>query len=340
MSAEARRIPDEILYHFVIKHQSVDELFNTLYEHPSELTKQHFMHVNNHLEQRVRPGQMVVITPPDAQQCTPFEADLMETARLVDRQLAAQSAEDAKVMAEYYGLLANVANYSGAGYGVAVNYFKQHKSQVEQILNSIEKLYIETYSHRKFSTEEFFRMRRNLFQQLDMVLKSMVGRARMGIDIDRGNIKRSLGLSTKSIVHQLKDHPVPVSEIPGFGKNHAKVREYTKVMRNAGYVGLTLDGVQSASRVSQACTNGTEQECTKSKFSETGRFSGSVVGGAAGGKAAAYGVCNLLFGLKTAGTSLLWRAIVAGGTGGLAGGIFTSKAGQRGGEMLYDNLYK
>ena len=339
MAAEARRIPDEILYHFVIKHQSVDELFNTLYEHPGELTKQHFMHVNSHLEQRVRPGQMVIITPPDARQCTPFESDLMEAARLVDQQLAAQSAEDAKVMAEYYGLLANVANYSGAGYGVAVNYFKQHKSRVEKILNSIEKLYIETYNHRKFSSEEFFRMRRNLFQQLDMVLKSMVGRARMGMDIDRGNIKRSLGLSTKSIVHQLKDHPVPISEIPGFEKNHAKVRQYTKAMRSAGYIGLALDGVQSVAKISQACTTGTEQECTKSKFSEGGRLVGSVGGGAAGG-IIGYGLCSLAFGIQTAGTSLLWCGVVVGGAGGLTGGIYTSKATQRVGEIIYEDIYR
>ncbi len=43
-------------------------------------------------------------------------------------------------------------------------------------------------------------MRKLLFQQLDDVLKSMVGRARLGMDIGRGNLKRSLGLSTKSLL--------------------------------------------------------------------------------------------------------------------------------------------
>ncbi|NOX43617.1 MAG: hypothetical protein GXP19_07785 [Gammaproteobacteria bacterium] len=44
----------------------------------------------------------------------------MEAARRVDQQLAAQSEEEARVMAEYYGLLANVASYSGVGYGIAI----------------------------------------------------------------------------------------------------------------------------------------------------------------------------------------------------------------------------
>ncbi len=67
MSAQARSLPGEILYQFVTKSQSIDELFNTLYEHPSELNKQHFMATNEHLGKQVRPGQMVIITPPNAQ---------------------------------------------------------------------------------------------------------------------------------------------------------------------------------------------------------------------------------------------------------------------------------
>ncbi len=163
MPADAHSIPDEILYQLVIKPQSVDALFDTLYERPSELNRQHFMTINSHLDQQVRPGQMVIITPPDAQQCTPFEAYIMDVARRIDQKLAAQFEEEAQVMAEYYGLLANVATYSGAGYGVAVNYFKQHVNQVAHILNSIEKLYVDTYNRRRFSTQEFFRMRKLLF---------------------------------------------------------------------------------------------------------------------------------------------------------------------------------
>ncbi len=336
MPAEARSIPGEILYHFVIKPQSVDELFNTLYERPSELSKQHFMAINSHLDQQVRPGQMVIVTPPDAQQCTPFEANLMDAARRIDQQLAAQSEEEAQVVAEYYGLLANVATYSGAGYGVAVNYFKQHKNQVEHVLNGIEKLYVDTYNRRKFSSEGFYRMRKLLFQQLDDVLKSMAGRARLGLDISRGNLKRSLGLSTKSLVHHLKDHPAPITELPGFEKNHAKVRNYAKVLKGAGYVALALDGVQSVAKVQQACTTGTEQECSKSKFGQSGRFVGSVAGGALAGRLAAHVACTVVFALPSVGTSLLWCGIVVGGVGGLVGGNFFGGGGKAISEVVYE----
>ncbi len=298
------------------------------------------MATNTHLGQQVRPGQMVIITPPDAQQCTAFEADLTEIARRINQQLEAQSEEQAKLAAENYALLSNVASYSGAGYGVAVNYFSNHKKQVEYILNEIEKLHVRTYNRTgKFNSSTFFNHRKRLFQQLDNVLKTMIGRSRMGLNIDRGNIKQSLGLSTKSIVHQLKDHPVPISQIPDFEKNHLKVINYSKILKRAGHVGLALDGIQSAAKVHQACTTGTEQECTKSVYSEGGRFSGSVAGGALGGYVGGYLVCNMIFGLPSGGSSLLWCGVVAGGTGGIVGGSLGGSASQSLGELIYETIY-
>ncbi len=162
---------------------------------------------------------------------------------------------------------------------------------------------------------------------------------RLGLDIDRGNLKRSLGLSTKSLVHRLKDHPAPIKELPGFEKNHAKVRNYAKVLKGAGYVALALDGVQSVAKVHQACATDSEQECTKSKFSETGRFVGSVVGGGLGGVIAVHAVCTVLFALPSVGTSALWCGIIAGGIGGLAGASLMSDDLKKRGELLYENNY-
>ncbi len=78
----------------------------------------------------------------------------------------------------------------------------------------------------------------------------------------------------------------------------------------------------------------------KSKFSEGGRLVGSISGGAGGGLAGSYVVCNMLFGLQTGGTSLLWCGIVAGGAGGLIGGNLMSKITQSGGELIYEGIYR
>ena len=146
----------------------------------------------------------------------------------------------------------------------------------------------------------------------------------------------SLGLSTKSLVHQLKDHPAPISDIPGFEKNHAKVLSYGGILKKAGYVGITLDGVQSVAKVHQACTSEAEQACTKSVYSEGGRFGGSVLGGAAAGRLAAYLTCSIVFSLPSGGSSMLWCGIVAGGAGGLIGGQFFGDVFKSGGEKIYE----
>ena len=340
MSSNAHSIPGEVFYDFVTQPQSVEQLFKSIYERPSEATRKHFMSVNSHLGQQVRPGQMVIITPANAQQCTAYEADMLDAARVVDKNLASLTAAEAKVMAEHYAWLANVADYSEAGYGVAVNYFKQHKNQVGPILKKIETLYVNTHNRSgRYNTKEFFQQRQLLFNQLDGVLKTMVGRGSMGMNIERNNLKASLGLSSKSLVHQLKDYPAPITNLPGFERNHAKVMQYSKVLKGVGVVALALDGVQSAAKIKEACTSGLEAECTKSKFSEGGRFTGSVAGGALGGFAVAYGICNVVFALPSGGTSLLWCGIVAGGVGGVVGGSLGGNWVKSGGEILYENVY-
>ena len=344
MSEQSVAIPGEVFFHLTEKQQSVDALFRALYERHDEATRQHFMWVNSHLGEQVQPGQLVIITPPGAQQCTAFEAGLMAAARRIEQQRQGLSGQEARVMARHYGLLSNIAGYSGAGYGIAINYFRQHKSQIEFILRDIEKLHVNTYNrHGRFNEAGFYRQRKLMFQRLDNTLKTLVGQRYTGPDIERGRLKRSLGLSTKSLFHQLKDQPVPVSDLPGFEKNYAKVRQYGKLLKRAGYAGLVLDGVQSVAKVHQACTVGREAECTKSKFSEGGRLLGSVGGGVAGGSIGAivgYGVCNLVFGVPSGGTSIIWCGIVAGGAGGLMGGTLTGTATQYGGELLYEAIYR
>ncbi len=106
------------------------------------------------------------------------------------------------------------------------------------------------------------------------------------------------------------------------------------------HVGLALDGIHSATKVHQACTTGSEQECTKSVYSEGGRLAGSIGGGAAGGALGGYVLCNLIFGLPSGGSSLLWCGIVVGGVGGVAGGTYASDITQSIGETIYENMYK
>lgn len=71
-------------------------------------------------------------------------------------------------------------------------------------------------------------------------------------------------------------------------------------------------------------------------YAETGRVIASIGGGVLGSSATVYGVCNLLFGFESAGTSLLWRTIVAGDAGAYGGSKVVGDFMESSGEVLYE----
>ncbi len=176
--------------------------------------------------------------------------------------------------------------------------------------------------------------------QLDGTLKSFVGHARMGFTLDQESIKNSLGLNTKSILHQWRQQPSTVTTVPEFAKNYNNVARLSNTLKHAGYVGIALDVGQSGLKIHEACTVGADQSCGKTSFGEGGRLVGSVAGGAFGGVGAAYLTCNVLFGIQTVGTSLLWCGIVAGVVGSYAGGKYGGQFTKEKGEVLYETIYQ
>ena len=193
-------------YFSIIKTQgSIDDLIQTLYVNPTPQTIQHFKAINRHLGATVRPGRIAIVSPPNSLTCTQIEAEMQAFALHVDQKLQATDEQEAEISARYHVLLGNIAGYSTASYGMALNYFKQHKQQIEQLLTQIETLYVKTYNNQGgLKQADFLAQRRALFRQLDNTLDNMLGRGLIGPDIQPGNIKHSLGISTKSILHQWK----------------------------------------------------------------------------------------------------------------------------------------
>lgn len=334
MATTTSKIPDKVFYHINSKTQSVSELLNSLYDKPSAEAQQHFHALNSHLKQTVQPGQVAFITPPGDQEYARLEPALRDAAIHIDKHAQKLTPADIKRINQRYEFLSRLADYSGMGIGASGNYLKAHKFRVERILKQIEHLYARTYNkYGKFQSKEFFDQRRNLFKLLDNELGAMVGRNQLGFDIDDANLKRSLGLSSKSLVRQLRNQPIPVEDIPGFAKNFIKLTDYGKRLGRVGLIGsIALDGITSYAKIEEACSSGRKDECTKTKFAQTGRFAGSVIGGYGGGElgaAGGYALCNLAFGVESFGTSLLWCGIIVGGISTLGGGYFGSKYGGR-----------
>ncbi len=267
-------------------------------------------------------------------------ADLMDAAALVDQKLAELSAADRKIIADNYQLLSNIVSAGGNGYGATLVYFGHHVSRIKHILQQIENVYVQTYNATgKLGSTDFFQFRKQLFMRLDSTLNSLVGSARMGYTLDQARIKNSLGLNTKSILHQWKQQPGKVTSVPGFAKNYNEVARLSNVLKGAGYVGIGLNVGQSGIKIHEACTVGAYLSCGKTTAGEGGRLVGSIggaFGGAHYGAAAGYGICSLILSLPTGGTSLLWCGIAAG----IAGGEYFGDLGKDGGEVLYEKIYQ
>jgi hypothetical protein len=101
-----------------------------------------------------------------------------------------------------------------------------------------------------------------------------------------------------------------------------------------------LDVGVTALEITEACSLGRQEVCTKAKYVEGGKLVFGVAG-AAGighiGASAAVGGCAVVFGIPTGGLGALACMIVGGAVGGLAGGAIGNRFGENVGVRLYES---
>ncbi len=160
-----------------------------------------------------------------------------------------------------------------------------------------------------------------------------------GLDIQANRIKSRLGLSSKSFVRQWRAQGGS-GDIRGFENNYRQLTNTACHFSRLGHVSIVLDVGFSVASIAEACAVESDGEfCRRTKYAETGRAAGSIALGSFGGWAGAYGLCNLVFGVESLGTSLLWCTIVAGAAGGYAGGQAGSFGGSWAGNRAYETIY-
>jgi len=261
---------------------------------------------------------------------------MQEAVRIHEAELRALNEREKRILARNYAFLSDVASYTSPMYGWADGYFKQKTKLVERLLDQMDRLYQSSYkAHGHLKSEHFFAQRRALYAQLDQAVNGMVRREIFGAQSGASNIKNQLGISSKAITHQWKGDGRPGS-IGELQKNYQAIARASKAFSRLGYIAIGVEVMGGMANIAEVCTSSPGSEsCTRTKFTETGRVTGSVGGGMLGGTAAAYATCNLLFGLETAGTSLLWCAVVAGAAGSYAGSSYGGDLGEATGQVLY-----
>ncbi|MFB2704928.1 type VI secretion system PAAR protein [Marinobacter shengliensis] len=311
-------------YHVVQRPMSKTELLNALYGDASA-KPDHFDRLNPGLGGQLMPSEMIVLGDPEGMECTQKEIELMEVAAQMNAQVRSLEQDEAQFLVKYYDLLEAITSTGSAGLGAGAVMVSRQISSIESTLKKIERLHQDSYrKHGHLSHPEFFEKRRALFKELDFAL-GKVARKGMSLDDDT-NLKRALGLSSKSIVHNWKT--AGVGGIPGYATHYERVARGAKYVRNVGYLAVTLDVSMSAMKIHEACTEGDERACQIVAYQEGGKLTGSMLGGVIGGGLA--GATCLSFGVTTAGIGGVACAVIAGGLGAAGGGY----AGGVGGETI------
>lgn len=288
-------------------------------------------------------GSILLVVDPDMQDNEQI-AHMQAAKQRIDAALAPLSIQQANFLfkhkdtIEMFAAAATTANDAAGNVGRATEAAKGYFERVEKILVEIEKTYKNQYiTSGTLIGEQFFVERRRLFGQLDSVLKMFMKHRFMFNEYT--DLKRALGLSSRSITHRWNE--TGVSDIEGYATHIEKLAKYVKLMETAGKIGLGLSALDTAAKITEACTVG--RDCEKTAFTSIGEFSGSLLGGRVATKILAGSLT------ETACVAILGAATFeAGGAGallctiGVAGGVSygSDKAVSALGGFLGEKLYE
>lgn len=317
-------------FHVVREPMSRNELLSQLYGDASA-KPENFERLNPGLGNRVLPGEMIVIADPESLECTVKENDLMAVAAQVNQQVRQLSEQEAQFIVDHYDLLELMTANAATGMGAGAAMIGQQIKSINATLKDIEALYQNTFrKHGRLNVPEFYDQRRALFTKLDFALGKM---ARKGLSLDdNSNLKKALGLSTKSTVHHWKE--AGVGAIPGYGTHYSRAAGAARIVEHGGRLVVALDAGLAGYKIYEACSTGRANECEQVAYVESGRFAGSAIGGAVGASIAPV-LCTVV-GIGTGGICGVACGIIAAGIGGAAGGKIMGDAGADAGQLVYE----
>lgn len=240
-----------------------------------------------------------------------------------------------------YVSLETVASHQSTALGVLSAAAGRQLGDVRSTLEKINVAYVDELSRtgnpNRFSPE-FYAKRQQLFGQLNHSL----GRLTLSTVNIRNydSIKTTLGLSTKSILHNASAI-TERGEVPQLGRRINTVSNWAKGASRLGYLGIAIDGGVRLNRIHDACSVGSSQTCSQTSYQQVGGFVWSAAGGAVGGVAGAKVATAVAGGIALAfGVTVGAPAIIVIAIAGAAGGAyFGGSAGGTTGETLGNIIY-
>ncbi|PYF80360.1 Rhs element Vgr protein, partial [Marinomonas alcarazii] len=319
------------------------------YDHVSEKDVFHlafqFNKNNMHLNpENVLPGELVILSnKPKTEEDKEKLKLLKQQAKLASKEIQQLTEEEAQTAYNHFQLLDYInkdkIGMGTAGFGVASASMGQRFDSLKSVLEQLNQNYLDNTQvgagGKASFTPTFYQNRQALFGQLDNALERLtMSKINIG---DHPQIKHTLGLSSKSIIHNW-DTVTAKGEVPELGRRIGQAAKMAKGAKAVGWLAVGVDGIIAVDNIKQACTGDDTSQCEVVSYKEAGGFAGSVGGGFYGGNVGAViatGIAVFL-GVATGGVAIVAIGFVGAGAGAYAG----SKGGDALGESFGENIYQ
>lgn len=292
-------------------------------------TSEYFMQLNRDTAW-LKPGQILIVADPHNENQSHIINSLVNAKKKVNAALATIDASTADFLNKNYDKIKSITFWGdtvvGNASGIGDSYFKQ----IESILVKIESTYQNQFrTQGTLIGQQFYIERNALFSQLKPLLNKITKKQLRFKDYV--DLKRALGLSTKSIVHEWST--VGIGAIPGYSTYIDRVSKITAYMKAGGWVALGFSFMSTSNDVYHACTVDREDECGKVAVTEYSKFGGGVAGAALGSTFAAP-IC-LALGVPTAGAGTLVCWLIIGAAGAAGGTKIGGFVGEQIGSLIF-----
>lgn len=335
--------------------QSQEALWASLFtsETPEE-QKQYIKQCNVHLNDPVRQGEIVLLptTKPQSSNEQGLLDKWLEEAKIASTELGKLLDEEVVTLNRHFELFAHQLDERIRNDGLPTDYYAQVSTGVgataalvEQNLTNIQNVLLEiNYLYASqvamasrtggMNYGSFVADRAELFKKLDGSF-AMLSKRSVQLPIYT-QIKRSLKLSTKSVIHNA-DEILKTGFVKELGKRIGNIAKGISAARGLGYIGLVVGAASGMSNIYEACKVDGTGDCVQTTTREIGGFIGGIYGGGIGSSAMTSGVLLVLGVVGVTSAPVL--AIAAIGSfvvGGAIGGITGSASGKAIGDFAYE----
>jgi hypothetical protein len=275
----------------------------------------------------VMPGHLILVGDETTSMCTPQERLLMSYAREAREALFAYDLDSAHVLLQNYDWLQDIMTYGSIGIGSTTSGWSAHLNRVESTLRDINTAH-QQWRSTVLTKDQFLARRRQLFSVLDGQLKGF-GRWGTGLR-NNSSIKKMLGISSKRFIH--------TGEIANYAQRLKRINNIARMLSNGTLMGVALDVGAGALEISEACSVGRQEQCTKAKFVEVGKMMVGIPAAGFAGRVTGPSVAKLCLRMAgpSRGASLIACGIAAGATVSLGAGTGGSAFGESAATMLYE----